>query len=275
MCRMWIEETLSPEARARSTASLIGPSVEPQPTSNTFPSLGPWILSAKEAASVRQADGLDVPVSARVNGELVSDPEIRYVGMDWTFEEIVAYASVGVDLVAGDDIQTIAIGFGTAALSAVQGKRASCGVILTASTPEPVFEFLEDWPARYQQIIDLGNKLPPLPSHLKTEANRIHGCQATVHMSLRQRPDEPYVVEFLAHADAEIVNGLIALLERLFSGQRADQILGFDVVGFFRRVGLDQHLSLNRRNGLDAMVRQIRKFAVAVVHGDRKPVSTE
>ncbi len=67
-------------------------------------SLGPWILSAKEAASIRQPDGLDIGVTAQVNGELVTDPETRYVGMDWTFEEIVAYASVGVTLVAGDVI---------------------------------------------------------------------------------------------------------------------------------------------------------------------------
>lgn len=67
-------------------------------------SLGPWILSAKEAASLRRADGLDLPVSAHVNGEPVTDPETRYAGMDWTFEEIVAYASVGVDLVAGEVI---------------------------------------------------------------------------------------------------------------------------------------------------------------------------
>ena len=67
-------------------------------------SLGPWILSAKAAASVRRPDGLDIPVSAQVNGEPVTDPGTRYVGMDWAFEEIVAYASVSVDLVAGDVI---------------------------------------------------------------------------------------------------------------------------------------------------------------------------
>src|SRR5205823_1016531 len=85
-----------------------------------------------------------------------------------------------------------------------------------------VFEFLEDWPARYEQIIDLGRKLPPLPAHLKTEANRIRGCQSTVFLSSRRRPGD--VVEFLGDSDAEIVRGLIALLERLFSGQRADAI---------------------------------------------------
>ena len=65
-------------------------------------SLGPWILSAHDAASIRRVDGLDIAVSAQVNGELVTDPEARYIGMDWTFEEIVAYASVSVDLVPGD-----------------------------------------------------------------------------------------------------------------------------------------------------------------------------
>jgi 2-keto-4-pentenoate hydratase/2-oxohepta-3-ene-1,7-dioic acid hydratase in catechol pathway len=67
-------------------------------------SLGPWILSAREAASVRSDAGLDIPVAAYVNGELVTDPGARYTGMDWTFEEIVAYASVSVDLVPGDVI---------------------------------------------------------------------------------------------------------------------------------------------------------------------------
>lgn len=67
-------------------------------------SLGPWILSAAEAATFRQPGGLDIPVSAHVNEKLVTDPETRYIGMDWTFEEIVAYSSVGVDLVAGDVI---------------------------------------------------------------------------------------------------------------------------------------------------------------------------
>ncbi|MEV5409667.1 fumarylacetoacetate hydrolase family protein [Thermopolyspora sp. NPDC052614] len=67
-------------------------------------SLGPWILSAREAASVRIESGLDIPVGAYVNGDLVTDPEARYTGMDWTFEEIVAYASVSVDLHPGDVI---------------------------------------------------------------------------------------------------------------------------------------------------------------------------
>lgn len=67
-------------------------------------SFGPWILSADAARSIRVTDGLDIPVSARVNGDLVTDPAARYVGMDWSFEEIVAYASVSADLAPGDVI---------------------------------------------------------------------------------------------------------------------------------------------------------------------------
>ncbi|GAA3213833.1 fumarylacetoacetate hydrolase family protein [Microbacterium terregens] len=67
-------------------------------------SLGPWILSATAADAIRVPDGLDIPVSASVNGDLVTDPRARYRGMDWTFEEIIAYASMGADLVAGDII---------------------------------------------------------------------------------------------------------------------------------------------------------------------------
>jgi cysteine desulfurase/selenocysteine lyase len=72
------------------------------------------------------------------------------------------------------------------------------------------------------------------------------------------------VVEFLADSDADLVRGLIAVLERVFSGQRAKAILAFDVEGFFARLGLDQHLTLGRRNGLAAMVRRVRDFAARV-----------
>jgi cysteine desulfurase/selenocysteine lyase len=92
----------------------------------------------------------------------------------------------------------------------------------------------------------------------------VHGCQSIVHLAARNRPGTPDVVEFLADSDAEIVRGLIAVLEHLFSGQRAKDILAFDVEGFFRRLGLDSHLSLNRRNGLAAMVQRVRQHAAGL-----------
>ncbi len=80
----------------------------------------------------------------------------------------------------------------------------------------------------------------------------------------RKRPDTADVIEFVADSDADIVSGMIALLERLFSGQKASQVLAFDIEGFFARLGLDQHLTLGRRNGLSAMVQRIRNFAATL-----------
>jgi cysteine desulfurase/selenocysteine lyase len=134
------------------------------------------------------------------------------------------------------------------------------------------FEFLDDWTQRYQQIIDMGRKLPLMPAELKTEANRVHGCQSTVFLSARKRPGTEDVLEFLADSDADIVRGLIALLQRVFSGQKAEAILTFNVGNFFSRLGLNQHLTMGRRNGLEAMVQRIRTLAAAL-SGEQVAVS--
>jgi cysteine desulfurase/selenocysteine lyase len=132
---------------------------------------------------------------------------------------------------------------------------------LVADEISDTFAFLEEWTDRYRYIIDLGKKLLPMPAALKTDANFVRGCQSTVHIDLRRRPGSPDVVEFLSDSDADIVRGLIAILQKLFSGQRAADIVAFDVEGFFHRLGLDNNLTLGRRNGLAAMVQRIRGFA--------------
>lgn len=124
-----------------------------------------------------------------------------------------------------------------------------------------LFEFLPDWPMRHQHIIDLGDKLPPMPEWLKTDANSVSGCQSTVHIAARLKPGSEDVIEFLADSDANIVRGLIALLQQIYSGQRAAAILGFDAGAFFARIGLDRHLSMSRRNGLASMVQRLRQLA--------------
>jgi cysteine desulfurase/selenocysteine lyase len=126
------------------------------------------------------------------------------------------------------------------------------------------FELFNDWVERYQYLIDRGEEIPPLPDAFRTEANRVRGCQSTVYLWARKKPGTSDVIEFLADSDADIVRGLLALLERLFSGQKAADILSFDVEGFFARLGLDQHLTLGRRNGLAAMVQRIRHFAATL-----------
>jgi cysteine desulfurase/selenocysteine lyase len=139
-----------------------------------------------------------------------------------------------------------------------------------ASAPTPqaaadevieVFDFLEEWSERYQYLIEMGEKLPPMPAQLQTPANRVHGCQSTVFLDARRQPGTDDVVEFLASSDAEIVRGELALLQKVYSGQRAQDVLAFDVHGFFHRLGLDANLSMGRRNGLGEMVKRLRNFA--------------
>jgi cysteine desulfurase/selenocysteine lyase len=126
------------------------------------------------------------------------------------------------------------------------------------------FEFLEDWEQRDSFILDLGDKLPPMPESLKAEACRVHGCMSTVHMLGRLRPGASDRLDLLADSDAHLVRGLIAVLQHLYSGQRAEEILQFDTEKFLRRIGLEQHLSMGRRNGLEGMIRRIRQMAKAI-----------
>ncbi|HSO81378.1 SufS family cysteine desulfurase [Thiocapsa sp.] len=127
-----------------------------------------------------------------------------------------------------------------------------------------IFELLPDWPMRHQQIMDLGERLTPMPDALKTPETFVPGCQSRVHLAARVRPGSQDVIEFLADSDANIVRGLIALLQQLYSGQKAGAILAFDAQAFFNRLGLDEHLSMTRRNGLVAMVERIRQIAAGL-----------
>lgn len=127
-----------------------------------------------------------------------------------------------------------------------------------------IFELLPDWPMRHQQIMDLGERLTPMPDALKTPETFVPGCQSRVHLAARVRPGSDDVIEFLADSDANIVRGLIALLQQLYSGQTAGAILAFDAQAFFSRLGLDAHLSMTRRNGLVAMVERIRQVAAGL-----------
>jgi cysteine desulfurase/selenocysteine lyase len=183
-----------------------------------------------------------------------------------TLEEVDHFADALRDVVSGASARVrYSAGAATVAYPAASADSPQAA----ADELADVLEFLDDWPQRYQYILELGEELPPLPDQYRTEANRVHGCQSTVFLTARQRPGSADVVEFLADSDADLVRGLIGLLERLFSGQRAADVLAFDVEGFFARVGLDQHLTLGRRNGLAAMVQRVRNFAAAVAEGER------
>jgi cysteine desulfuration protein SufE len=123
------------------------------------------------------------------------------------------------------------------------------------------FEELGDWDAQCDYLIDLGYELPKLPDSAKIDANRVYGCQSNVWMVAGIKPGSPSVVEFTANSDAIIVNGLIAVLMALYNGRTPADVLATDPRAVFSRLGLERHLSSQRRNGLYGMVERIRQVA--------------
>jgi cysteine desulfuration protein SufE len=122
------------------------------------------------------------------------------------------------------------------------------------------FSIFEDWQDKYAHIIDLGRDLTPLDDSLKTEANIVRGCQAQVWLHAEESAG---VLQLEAESDALIVNGLIAMMMRVYSGQTPADILA-NPPTFLSRIGLDRHLSQNRTNGLHAMMKTIQRYAVAL-----------
>ncbi|MEM8670104.1 MAG: SufE family protein [Planctomycetota bacterium] len=124
------------------------------------------------------------------------------------------------------------------------------------------FEDLPDWDDRCDYLIDLGFNLPQLPDEAKIETNRVHGCQSNVWLVAEIKPSDPPTLEFQANSDAMIVNGLIAVLTALYSGKTPQEIISIDAKDAFGKLGLERHLSSQRRNGLFSMVERVRKLAV-------------
>jgi len=119
------------------------------------------------------------------------------------------------------------------------------------------FAFFDDWMDRYQYLIDLGRRLPALSEAELVEENKIKGCQSQVWFIAEQEDDR---LTFRAISDAAIVSGLIALLLRIYSGRRPEDIL-HTPPDFVTELQLEQHLSPTRSNGLSAMLKAIRRFA--------------
>lgn len=122
------------------------------------------------------------------------------------------------------------------------------------------FSGLDDWMDRYSYIIDLGNQLPAIDESLKTPSHLIEGCQSRVWLDARLSPEGK--VEFTADSDAIIVKGIISMLIDVLNGHTPQEILDADLY-FIDRIGLSEHLSPTRSNGLLAMVKQMRLYATA------------
>jgi cysteine desulfuration protein SufE len=121
------------------------------------------------------------------------------------------------------------------------------------------FSMFDDWMERYEYIIELGKKLPMIKEEFKTENNLIKGCQSKVWLQGEQIDDK---IVFTADSDAILTKGIIAILIRTFSNQKASDILEADM-GFIDEIGLKEHLSPTRANGLVSMIKNIKMYALA------------
>jgi cysteine desulfuration protein SufE len=130
------------------------------------------------------------------------------------------------------------------------------------------FEFLEDWEERYRHVIELGKAMPPLDEAFRVPATKVEGCASQVWLLPRIEGSGPGAVyDFQGESDAMIVRGLIAVLHALYSGLTVAEVGRVDAVAELGRLGLNDHLSAQRSNGLRAMVERVRLQAAQAVAG--------
>jgi cysteine desulfuration protein SufE len=124
------------------------------------------------------------------------------------------------------------------------------------------FALLDEWDDRYRYLIELGRMLPPLPEAARIDANKVQGCASQVWLTtdIKPGPSGP-VLSFVGDSDAHIVRGLIAILFATYSQKPANDILATDALALFDRLGLREHLTPQRSNGLKSMVGRIRDDA--------------
>ncbi len=126
------------------------------------------------------------------------------------------------------------------------------------------FAVLDDWEDRYRYVIELGRTLPPLPEALRTDANKVRGCASQVWLATHVgRGNGTPELTFEADSDAHIVRGLIAILFAIYDRRSADEILKTEADPIFAELGLKEHLTPQRSNGLASMVARIRADALA------------
>nr|WP_321445029.1 SufE family protein [uncultured Cohaesibacter sp.] len=130
------------------------------------------------------------------------------------------------------------------------------------------FSFIEDWEERYRYVIELGRELEPLAEEEMNDANKVQGCVSQVWLKTEQSGDSDNpVLTFRGDSDAHIVKGLVAIALATFSGKPAKEILTIDAEAVFDQIGLRDHLTPQRSNGLSAMIGRIKSDAQAALDG--------
>lgn len=132
------------------------------------------------------------------------------------------------------------------------------------------FALLDDWEDRYRYVIELGRALPPFPEQLRTDANKVRGCASQVWLATKRvgdpvHPSAGDTLEMQGMSDAHIVQGLIALLFIIYEGKTLDEILKTDAQAIFASLGLKDHLTPQRSNGLASMMKRIRSDAAEML----------
>ena len=121
------------------------------------------------------------------------------------------------------------------------------------------FSLFDSWDDKYEYLIDMGKKLPPLEDEHKLDENKVRGCQSTVWLVSEYKDG---IIRFKADSDAIITKGLVSMLIRVLSNHTPDEIIDADL-GFIQKIGMTTHLAQTRANGLLAMVKQMKNFALA------------
>lgn len=123
------------------------------------------------------------------------------------------------------------------------------------------FALLDDWEDRYRYVIELGQDLPPFPESARNDAHKVPGCVSQVWLNTTRDGGANPILKFEGDSDAHIVRGLVAILLALYSGRHADEIAATDAEVTLRELGLDEHLTPQRSNGLRSMVKRIKRDA--------------
>ncbi|NNE57582.1 MAG: SufE family protein [Hellea sp.] len=126
------------------------------------------------------------------------------------------------------------------------------------------FEFLTDWEDRYMHVIDMGKQMEPLPDAFKVDANKVKGCVSQVWLQTHYDPNCD-ILTFKGDSDAHIVKGLVAIVFEIYSGRSPQTIVDMDAAPVLKQLGLSEHLSPQRSNGLKAMISRIKAEALSRV----------
>ncbi len=127
-----------------------------------------------------------------------------------------------------------------------------------------IFDILGDWDQRYQYLVELGEKLPPMPEEFRIEDNKVKGCMSQVWVHAYRDREQPERIHFHGDCDTSIIKGVLALLIQLVDGKTAEEIQQLDVDEFFSRLKLDEHLSPNRHFGIYALVELMKQQAASM-----------